>query len=253
MIVDSHCHLNYLEDPEGAIDRARRAGVTHILTIGVDPGSTEAAVGYAARHKNVFASAGAHPSGVSGDITWIKAYLEETGVVAVGETGLDFHYESTPAGRAHQLRAFEAQLALAVEYDLPVIVHTRNAERETLELIAAFPGLKGVLHCFTESLSMAEEALAHGFYISISGIATFRNGANVREIAGAVPTDRLLIETDAPWLAPVPHRGGQNEPDYVVHTAETVAEIREISVEELAQQTSDNFFRLFDRAQRNRG
>ncbi len=150
-----------------------------------------------------------------------------------------------PAARARQRETFAHQLDLAARHSLPAIVHTRSAERDTLELMGAFPGVRGVLHCFTESWAMAEEALEMGWYISISGIVTFRNGDNVREVAERVPPDRLLVESDAPWLAPVPHRGKENRPAYVRETAEALARLRGETLEVLAAQTTENYQRLF--------
>lgn len=248
MFVDSHCHLNYLDDPEAAIRRAQDAGVHHILTVGVDPDSCEAAIDFAARYPWISASAGEHPGDASGESGWVEAYLSRDGVVAVGETGLDFFHEQDGAGRERQQRSFEQQLQLADTHELPVIIHTRQAEAETLELLEAFPRVTGVLHCFTESQAMAERGLALGYYISLSGIVTFRNGDNVRALARMIPADRLLIETDAPWLAPVPHRGKQNESSLLPHTAEVVAAEQGCEVAELGRVTAANFFRLFTRA-----
>ena len=159
-------------------------------------------------------------------------------MVALGEMGLDYHYEQDPQRQQIQQTSFRQQLALAAEYQLPVIIHTRAAEQDTLTALSEQPGVEGVLHCFTESWDMAKAALDMGYYISISGIVTFNKADNVREVAVRVPDDRLLIETDAPWLAPVPHRGRQNQPAYVRDTAAYLADLRQTSIERLAEQTT---------------
>jgi len=198
--------------------------------------------------QGVWASVGEHPGSCSGNANWVRDYLHRDSVVAVGEMGLDYHYVEDEDQRALQRHTFSQQLAIAQEAGLPVIVHTRAAERDTLALIEDCAGVRGVLHCFTESWPMAERALAMGFYISISGIVTFKNGDNVRDVARRVPLDRLLIETDAPWLAPAPNRGKKNEPAFVVDTAEYLAELLGLDVTALADVTRENFFRLFTRA-----
>jgi TatD DNase family protein len=163
--------------------------------------------------------------------------------------GLDYHQETEAAGRNRQRECFAYQLSLAGKSQLPVVIHTRAAEADTLSHLRSQAGVIGVLHCFTESWDMASAALDLGYYISISGIVTFRNGDNVREVARKVPADRLLVETDAPWLAPVPHRGRKNVPAYVRDTAEYLAALRGTTLEELAQTTTANFFALFKKAQ----
>ena len=248
MFVDSHCHLNYLEDPLGALQRARARGVSECLCIGVDEAAIEEVLAFAKEQDKVWASVGEHPGACSGDATWIRNYLDYDNVVAAGEMGLDYHYVDDPAQRSQQRDTFAQQLAIASEFNLPVVVHTRAAEEDTLALIKEFPDVIGVLHCFTESWSLASAAIERGYYVSISGIVTFKNAGNVREVARQIPADRLLIETDSPWLAPVPHRGHKNEPGYVVDTAEFLAELRDTTVEELAAQTRANFFSLFSRA-----
>jgi TatD DNase family protein len=248
LLVDSHCHLNYLEDPELKIREARAAGVSAQLCIGVDEAHIAEVLELAERESDIWASVGQHPEAAGNDYTWIEPALAHPRVVAVGETGLDYFHTQDEAARARQRQNFEHQLELAERHGLPVVVHTRSAESDTLALIRQFPGVVGVLHCFTESWEMASAALALGYYISISGIVTFRNGENVREVARQVPEDRLLVETDAPWLAPVPHRGKPNAPAYVRDTAAFVAELRGVEFEALAEQTSRNFFSLFTRA-----
>ncbi len=248
MFVDSHCHLNYLQEPEAALERARARGVAECLCIGVEESAISEVLAFAANHENIWASVGEHPGSCSGDARWVRSYLADDKVVAVGEMGLDYHYVEDADQRAQQRLTFSQQLAIADEAGLPVIIHTRAAEQDTLAAIRDFPTVRGVLHCFTESWQMAEAALDLGYYVSISGIVTFNNADNVRTVARQVPLDRLLIETDAPWLAPAPHRGRKNEPGFVVDTANFLAQLRGISVAALAQATRDNFFSLFDRA-----
>jgi TatD DNase family protein len=248
LLVDSHCHLNYLSDPEGCLAAARASGIGGLLCVGVDEARIGEVLDLAARENDVWATVGLHPEGAGASVDWIEPLLDRESVVAVGETGLDYYHVEEDGQRRLQREAFEAQLRLAERHGLPVVVHTRAAEEDTLGLLRDFPSVRGVLHCFTESLAMAEAALEMGFYISISGIVTFRNGENVREVARHVPNERLLVETDAPWLAPVPHRGQQNQPAFVLDTARSVAELRGITLEELASMTTANFFALFDRA-----
>lgn len=245
MLIDSHCHLNYLEDPEQAIVRARQAGVSSCLCISVDEAGFPDVMALASAHEDIWASAGVHPDAASGNLDWIEAALADPNVVAVGETGLDFLHATEAEVQNRQREAFALQLGLAVQHHLPAIVHTRAAEADTLGLLRDHPGVRGVLHCFTESWDMARQALDLGFYISISGIVTFKNAANVREVAAKIPHDRLLVETDCPWLAPVPKRGKTNEPAFVAHTAAFLAELRQTSTEALCEQTSQNFIQLF--------
>lgn len=248
-LVDSHCHLNFLEAPEQRLTSAREAGVQGFLCIGVDRAGAGEVLALAERHADVWASVGLHPESAASagpwDPGWIREQAAHPRVVAIGETGLDYFHESADAARESQRRALDGQLALAAELALPVVVHTRAAEADTLELLRAYPEVRGVLHCFTESWAMAEAALDLGYFVSISGIVTFRNADNVRDVARRVPDDRLLIETDCPWLAPVPHRGRTNEPAYLTATAAFLAELRGRSLAALAETTSNNFRRLF--------
>lgn len=247
MLVDSHCHLNYLDDPTARIADARAAGVQLQLCIGVDEAHIGEVLALSERETDVWATVGQHPDAAGASFGWIEPLLGHHRVVAVGETGLDYFHCEDSAAQARQRESFEYQLQLAERHDLPVVVHTRSAEADTLELIRRYPNVRGVLHCFTESWPMASAALDVGYYISISGIVTFRNGENVREVARQVPDDRLLVETDAPWLAPVPHRGKPNQPAYVKDTAAYLAELRGVGVDALVERTGRNFLRLFDR------
>ncbi len=205
----------------------------------------------AKRFSGVYASVGVHPSDVKEDVIdvdQLRMWSDSTHVVAVGETGLDYYYSSEFA--ESQKASFINHLILAGERKLPVIVHTREARQDTIALIKAHGCLEsaGVLHCFTESLEMAKQALDLNYYISISGIITFKNAEELREVVRAIPLDRLLVETDSPYLAPVPYRGKPNEPKYVREVAEYIADLKGVGFEELATVTSNNFFNLFSRA-----
>jgi len=237
-----------LEDPADALLKARERGIRGFLCIGVDEPGIDAVLGLAEGHADVWATVGQHPDASVADPRWIERYLTHPRVVALGEMGLDYYHEASSAGQALQQQRFDYQMGLAARADLPVVVHTRNAEADTLALLQRHPGVLGVLHCFTESWALAEAAIEIGYYVSISGIVTFRNAENVREVARRVPADRLLVETDCPWLAPVPHRGRRNQPAFVADTANFVAELRGTSSEALAAQTTANFYRLFCRA-----
>lgn len=245
MLIDSHCHLNYLDDPEDAIVRAREAGVTSCLCISVDEAGFAGVKSLADKHDDIWATAGVHPDAADGNLDWIEGQLSHERVVAVGETGLDYLHATDENPQRRQREAFALQLSLAVKHKMPAVVHTRQAEKDTLDLLRAHSGVRGVLHCFTESWSMAKQALDLGFYISISGIVTFKNAESVREVAAKVPADRLLVETDSPWLAPVPKRGKTNEPAYVAHTAAFLSSLRQTTEAELHVQTGENFVRLF--------
>lgn len=260
MFVDSHCHLDRLDlashdgSLAAALEAARARDVGQFLAIAVTLDDVPALAEIGRQHTDVAITAGVHPLHLlenEPDIETIKEMAEKYAVVAIGECGLDYHYldktpERVPA-RAVQLERFRRQLTAATELELPVIVHTRDARDDTLALIreCSDPAIGGVLHCFTEDLEMAREAVRHGFYISLSGIVTFRNSERLREVARRVPLDRLLIETDSPYLAPVPYRGKPNEPAWVVEVAQCIADARGISVDEVAMQTTANFYRLF--------
>ncbi|MFY0992680.1 TatD family hydrolase [Halomonas sp. C05BenzN] len=264
MFVDSHCHLDRLDprthdgDLAATLAAARARDVRQFLAIAVTLEDVANLAAIAREHDDVVISAGVHPLHRVPEeptVEMIQEVAERHAAVAIGETGLDYHYldrargegaEAVPS-REVQLERFRRQLIAARELELPVIVHTREAREDTLALIREHtdPRVGGVLHCFTEDLDMAREAVRLGFCISLSGIATFRNAASIRELARRIPLDRLLIETDSPYLAPVPHRGKPNEPAWVVEVAECIAAERGISVDEVAMQTTANFYRLF--------
>lgn len=256
-LVDSHCHLDRLDyggkhqDIADALAKAAARGVTHCLCVGVTQQQFPSMLAAIEPFTNVFASCGIHPLDQADgwDAATLREYASHPRVVAIGETGLDYFYH--PEHAAVQQEAFRAQIRLSRELGKPLIVHTRDAQADTLAILREEGAgeVGGVLHCFTEDWAMAEALLDLGFYISISGIVTFRNADRLREVTRRLPADRLLIETDSPYLAPVPHRGQENEPAFVRDVAEYVAWLRNTSWEALAEQTSDNFFRLFRHAQ----
>ncbi|MEW6324273.1 MAG: TatD family hydrolase [Nitrospirota bacterium] len=251
-MIDSHAHLQfeqYADDLDAVLARAREAGVTAIINIGTDLDSSRAAIALAERHPHLYATVGIHPHDASTLTPAAGAALaglaRHPKVVAIGETGLDFYYGHSP--REAQIEAFRLQLRLAQEAGRPVVVHSRDAKEETLRLLSeSAPGAKGVLHCFTGDLDMAERAIELGFYISFSGIVTFKNAGPLRDVARALPIDRLLIETDCPFLAPEPHRGKRNEPAWVARVADTLAALRApAELEQIRTATSRNGEKLF--------
>lgn len=253
MFIDSHCHLNYdglVEQQDDVLLRARAAGVETMLNISTRESEWAAVVATAHRYPNVWASIGIHPHEADQhpdvDTAKLVAAATDPRVVAIGETGLDYYYDKSD--REQQRRSFRSHIAAARETGLPIIVHTRDAEEDTAEILGdemGRGGYGGVIHCFTASQDFADKALALGLYISISGIVTFKNARDLQATAATVPAERLLIETDAPFLAPVPHRGKSCEPAYVADTARFLAGLRGEPVEQLAAQTKANFLRLF--------
>jgi TatD DNase family protein len=256
MFVDSHCHLNYaglVEDQAAVIARARAAGVTTMLNISTRQREWDDVVGVAERHPDIWATVGIHPHEADAHPEIDTARLIEASahprVIGIGETGLDYYYDHSDRDR--QRASFRSHIAAARETGLPLIVHTRDAEEDTAEILADEMGkgaYKGVIHCFTASSAFAEKALTLGLYISISGIVTFKNAKDLQATASMLPTERLLIETDAPFLAPVPHRGRPCEPAFVADTARFLAKLRDVEIEDLAKASSRNFFNLFDKA-----
>jgi TatD DNase family protein len=254
MLVDSHCHIDFAEPDQrqGLIARARAAGVRTMLTIGTAAEDLDEVVAIAESDPDIWATVGIHPHEAAATpddvIVRLGALAAKPKVVGIGETGLDYHYDHSPRDR--QAQFFHAQCRVAREAGVPLIVHSRMADTDTVSILTEEGMSTGVIHCFSTSRALAEPALALGFYISISGIVTFKNADELRGIVGELPLDRLLIETDAPYLAPVPLRGQTNEPAFIVHTAAKVAELKGVSVEEIGRITSDNFFRLFTKARR---
>ncbi|MET0269529.1 MAG: TatD family hydrolase [Sphingomonas sp.] len=258
MLVDSHCHLNYagLVEEQGAVlDRARAAGVTTMLNIATRESEWAAVIATAEREPDVWATVGIHPHEADTHAAIDTARLAEAAahprVVGIGETGLDFYYDRSDRDR--QRISFRSHIAAARETGLPLIVHTREAEADTAEILASemtVGGFTGVIHCFTASADFAQKALSLGLYISLSGIVTFRNAKALQETAATLPGDRLLIETDAPFLAPVPNRGKTCEPAFVSDTARFLAKLRGVEADRLMAETAENFFRLFGKAQR---
>lgn len=257
MVIDSHCHLDRLQLDQcggsvtAAIDAAKDAGVSHFLCVCISSANKKAVLDIADSDPAIFASVGIHPSDVNETIIVeeeLVLWADHPKVVAIGETGLDYHYGRDTADS--QVASFAAHLRAAARLDLPVIVHTRAAQQDTLQCIKQHGDSRaaGVLHCFTESWDMAKAALDLNYYVSLSGIVTFKNADELRDVARRIPLDRLLVETDSPYLAPVPHRGRSNQPKFVVDVARFVAEVRGIEYEELAERTTQNFFNLFRRA-----
>ena len=253
MLVDSHCHLDFSEfreEREAIIARARSAGVETMLTINTRLDEFQGVRAVAEAHDGIWCSVGAHPHEAKDHADLapqeLVALAAHSKVIGIGETGLDFHYGLSP--RDVQERVFRAHIAAARETGLPLIVHAREADREVAHILDEERPPPGVMHCFSSGRALAEAALALGFYISISGIVTFRNAADLRAIVRDLPLDRLLVETDAPYLAPVPYRGKRNEPAFIAATAAAVAELKGIELQHLAEMTSANFFRLFGKA-----
>ena len=256
MLVDSHCHLDYLArdgDLDGVVERARDVGVKTMLTIGTKLSQAQEVIAIAERFDGVFASAGVHPheaaeEGVS-DTEALLSLAAHPKVVAIGETGLDFFYEHSP--RQEQADSFRTHIRAARQCGLPLIVHSRDADPETIEILReeyALGPFRGVIHCFSTGPDLARAALDLGFYISLAGIVTFKKAEALRNTVRALPLDRVLVETDSPYLAPVPKRGKRNEPAYVAYTASYLAEMFQVPFADFAAATTANFFALFDKA-----
>ncbi|MCP3733627.1 TatD family hydrolase [Sphingomonas sp. RP10(2022)] len=256
MFADSHCHLNYkgvFEQQGEVLARARARGVGAMLNISTRESEWDAVVATAEREPDVWASIGIHPHEADQhphvDLAKLVDRASHPRVVGIGESGLDYYYDHSD--RARQQASFRTHIAACRETGLPLIVHTRDAEDDTLAILREEMeqgAYKGVIHCFTASDAFADAAMALGFYISISGIVTFKNARDLQETAARLPIERLLIETDAPFLAPVPNRGKPGEPAFVADTAVFLAKLRDEPIDELAARTADNFFTLFDKA-----
>lgn len=258
-LVDSHCHLDYpqfSDDFAGTMARARNAGVGMMVSIGVRISAFDQVHAMADRADNIYCTVGVHPheageEGLSNpDILIEKA--NDPKVIGIGESGLDYFYDNAP--RDAQKQSFRAHIAACRATQLPLIVHTRDADDDTMDILeeeyakGAFPG---VIHCFSSSAELAQRALKIGFYISCSGIITFNSAQAIRDAVADVPLDRLIVETDSPYLAPVPKRGKSNEPSFIAHTAAKLAEIKGVGTDEIARITTDNFFALFTKADRS--
>jgi len=256
LLVDSHCHLNFpdfKDDLDGVISRAREAGVGVMQTICTEMAEFDEVHGIAERYDDVYCSVGVHPndSSEAKQVTAeeLIAKCSHKKVIGIGETGLDYHYEH--AKRDMQKANFLEHIKAARETGLPVIVHTRDADEDTIEILSneiSKGKFRFLIHCFTASQQLAEKSVELGGYISLSGIISFKNAGSIRDAIKNTPLDRLLVETDAPYLAPAPHRGKRNEPSFTIYTNRILAELKDITEEECARITTENFFRLFDKA-----
>lgn len=266
MLVDSHCHPDFPEIAQridSVVENMRESDVGATLCVGVTLERFPALLELVHAQPFWFASVGVHPDthkeAAEPTIEILNHWAIDPKVIALGETGLDYYRiegteEQCRSARIHQQNRFKVHIETARQTKLPLIIHTRSAQADTLAILKAEQGIKGgVFHCFTEDIAMARRILDMGFHISLSGIVTFKNSLQIKEVAKFTPLDRLLIETDAPYLAPVPHRGKTNEPAYVRYVAEEIARLRDISLETLATATTDNFFRLFNKAVRPHG
>lgn len=258
MLVDSHCHLDFPEfapELDQIVERARVAGVGRMVTISTRVKKLAQVLAVAEKYPDVFASVGTHPHNAQEEMDIDAAALvrlsQHPKIVALGEAGLDYHYDKSPRG--DQTWGFREHIKAARETGLPLVIHTREADADTAVILeeemgkGAFPA---VLHCYTGGRELAFKAVELGLYIGFTGIITFRNGETLRDIARDLPADRILVETDAPFLAPIPYRGKRNEPAFVVNTARVLAETRGVSEAEIARQTTENFFRLFSKVPR---
>lgn len=252
-LTDSHCHLNHADfgdDADAVVQRALDAGVSRLVTIGTRLEDTAELIALTRKYPQVFVTVGVHPEyvaerDVSADEIAQAATSDEK-IIALGEAGFDYFYD--PDTREAQRKLFKNHLIAARETKLPLVIHTRCAERDTIDALTEFPDVTGVLHCFSSNAELAKFGLEQGWYLSASGILTFKKAQELRGIFADVPLNRLLVETDAPYLAPVPYRGKRNEPSFVVKTAEMLAEIKGVSLEELAKITTENFLTLFTKA-----
>ncbi|MBC7813713.1 MAG: TatD family hydrolase [Burkholderiales bacterium] len=257
-LIDTHCHLNfdsYDTDRADIITRAAAVGVTRVINPGINAETSRAALELTRQYAGVYAAVGIHPNSTSSfaenDLTWIEELARQPKVVAIGEIGLDYYRDSSP--KEQQFRAFEAQLALAAKLELPVIIHNREASEDVMSVLEAWvrdlpPALRerpGVLHSFSAPQSIADRTLAAGFYLGFTGPITYKNADLLRRTAASVPLDRMLVETDGPFLTPVPHRGKRNEPAYIPHIVERLASLRRLTAAQISEATTANAVRLF--------
>ncbi|MEW6991779.1 TatD family hydrolase [Colwelliaceae bacterium 6441] len=253
MYIDSHCHLDRLDlssfdnNLDNVMLAAKNAQVDKILCVSITLEDFPLMAEKTKNYQNVMLTCGTHPLNQSDEVnqTTLASLAQSPRVIAIGETGLDYFY--APETKLVQLDSFRKHIRVANQLNKPLIIHTRDAQKDTLDILREEHAEKvgGILHCFTETWEMAEQAIEMGFYISFSGIVTFKNASALREVAKKIPDDKLLIETDAPYLAPVPHRGEQNQPAYVIEVAKHLASIRGQSIEHIANISTDNFNRLF--------
>jgi TatD DNase family protein len=258
MLVDSHCHLDFPDfapELDAVVARAEAAGVRHMVTISTRVKRHDQVLAIAERFPNVTCSVGTHPHHAHEELDFtaddLIARTNHPKVVAIGEAGLDYHYDNSP--RDAQAQGFRTHIAAARATQLPLVIHAREADDDTARILEDEMGkgpFPAVLHCYTGGADLARRALALGCHIGFTGIVTFKNSAALREIASMVPADRFLVETDAPYLAPLPYRGKRNEPAYVVKVAEVLAQVRGVSFDEVCRQTSENFFKLFSKVPR---
>lgn len=261
LLADSHCHLDFpdfQDDLEGVLARARNAGVGWMLTIGTHVTKADQVLAIAEAHDNIWCTLGIHPHEAAREPQVTEDDLirlaDHPKVVGLGETGLDFHYDHSP--RDVQERQFRTHVRAARQTGLPLVIHARDADADMARILREEREegpFSGLLHCFSSGPALAETALELGLYISLSGVVTFKSADSLRDIVRGLPRDNLLVETDAPYLAPVPFRGKRNEPAYVAHTAAKVAELLGIDYADLARATTDNFFRLFPKAAASQG
>jgi TatD DNase family protein len=251
MLVDSHCHLDLIKnsDPDTLVSTAKAQGVSHFLSVSIDLDHFPILLGIAQRMDNVFASVGIHPNtqpDLTVDVHKLTVLADDPNIIAIGETGLDYFRSQGDLTWQHQ--RFRTHIQAAKETGKPLIIHSRDAISDTLRILREENATGGIMHCFVEDWEIAQQAMEMGFYISFSGIVTFKNAKTLQSVAKKVPLDRLLVETDAPYLAPVPHRGKTNYPAYVRLVAEFIAKLRGESFETIARATTENFFRLFKQA-----
>lgn len=256
-IIETHCHLDYLkeQDLQATLDKSRQIGVERFITIAVSVENIETVLYIARQHENVWGTLGIHPHDAEQFNPDIEALIHsessDENIVAIGEIGLDYYYDH--ADRSVQCKVFESQLQLAIDKQLPVVIHTREAEDDTRAILANFSGQlpqAGVIHSFTSSIALAEFCLDEGFYLGFNGIATFNKADNVRAVIDATPLERILLETDAPYLAPVPYRGKENAPFYLPFIAEKVAEVKQVDVRVLLETAYNNSMQLFFSAEK---
>ena len=251
-IIETHCHLDYLDDNEleATLERCNEVGIDRIVTISVSPDNLDKVLALATAYPNIWGTQGIHPHEAEGYTPEIGRIIAERcsdpRIVAVGEIGLDYFYDH--ADRAVQRAAFEAQLQIAADLDMPVVIHTREADEDTRSILQNFSGSlkqRGVIHSFTSGLPLAQYCMEEGFMLGFNGITTFNRADNVREVVAATPIEKIVLETDAPYLTPVPYRGKPNAPYYLPFIAEKIAEIKDCDVEQLLSQARDNSFSLF--------